>query len=138
MLIAHLEEEESDARESFADVTAGEPEHTFQTNILAMFHTCRAALEHMEPGSTIIINTASVQAYKPDPMLLDHAATKAAIVNFTTAPAQEKVTSFGEESPTGRAAPARRARSGLRLPGVTGLELRQRRDGPRHGRRAVP
>jgi NAD(P)-dependent dehydrogenase (short-subunit alcohol dehydrogenase family) len=119
------------ARESIADLTAEELERTFQTNILAMFHTCRAALEHMEPGSTII-NTASVQAYKPDPMLLDYAATKAAIVNFTTALAQEtiqrgirvnavapgpvwtplipatmpqeKVTSFGEESPTARAA----------------------------------
>jgi NAD(P)-dependent dehydrogenase (short-subunit alcohol dehydrogenase family) len=119
------------ARTSIADLTPDELERTFQTNILAMFHTCRAALEHMEPGSAII-NTASVQAYKPDPMLLDYAATKAAIVNFTTALAQEtiergirvnavapgpvwtplipatmpeeKVTSFGEESPTGRAA----------------------------------
>jgi NAD(P)-dependent dehydrogenase (short-subunit alcohol dehydrogenase family) len=119
------------ARESIADVTAEELERTFRTNIFAMYYTCRAALEHLQPGSTII-NTASVQAYKPDPMLLDYAATKAAIVNFTTALAQEaiekgirvnavapgpvwtplipatmpqaKVTSFGEESPTGRAA----------------------------------
>jgi NAD(P)-dependent dehydrogenase (short-subunit alcohol dehydrogenase family) len=119
------------ARESIADVTAEELERTFRTNILAMFHTSRAALEHMEAGSAII-NTASVQAYKPDPMLLDYAATKAAIVNFTTALAQEtiergirvnavapgpvwtplipatmpqeKVTSFGVESPTARAA----------------------------------
>ncbi len=119
------------ARESIADVTAEELERTFKTNILAMFHTSRAALEHMDAGSSII-NTASVQAYKPDPMLLDYAATKAAIVNFTTALAQEtiergirvnavapgpvwtplipatmpqeKVTSFGVESPTARAA----------------------------------
>jgi NAD(P)-dependent dehydrogenase (short-subunit alcohol dehydrogenase family) len=119
------------ARESIADVTAEELERTFRTNIFAMYYTCRAALEHMQPGSTII-NTASVQAYKPDPMLLDYAATKAAIVNFTTALGQEtiergirvnavapgpvwtplipatmpeaKVTSFGEESPTARAA----------------------------------
>jgi NAD(P)-dependent dehydrogenase (short-subunit alcohol dehydrogenase family) len=119
------------ARESIADVTAEELDRTFRTNILSMFHTCRAALDHMQPGSAII-NTASVQAYKPDPMLLDYAATKAAIVNFTAALAQEtiergirvnavapgpvwtplipatmpqeKVTSFGEESPTGRAA----------------------------------
>jgi NAD(P)-dependent dehydrogenase (short-subunit alcohol dehydrogenase family) len=119
------------ARESIADVTAEELDRTFRTNILSMFHTCRAALDHMQPGSAII-NTASVQAYKPDPMMLDYAATKAAIVNFTAALAQEtiergirvnavapgpvwtplipatmpqeKVTSFGEESPTGRAA----------------------------------
>jgi NAD(P)-dependent dehydrogenase (short-subunit alcohol dehydrogenase family) len=119
------------ARESIADVTAEELDRTFRTNILSVFHTCRAALDHMQPGSAII-NTASVQAYRPDPMLLDYAATKAAIVNFTAALAQEtiergirvnavapgpvwtplipatmpqeKVTSFGEESPTGRAA----------------------------------
>jgi NAD(P)-dependent dehydrogenase (short-subunit alcohol dehydrogenase family) len=119
------------ARESIADVTAEELERTFRTNIFAMFYTCQAALEHMQAGSAII-NTASVQAYKPDPMLLDYAATKAAIVNFTAALAQdtiergirvnavapgpvwtplipatmpqEKVTSFGEESPTARAA----------------------------------
>jgi NAD(P)-dependent dehydrogenase (short-subunit alcohol dehydrogenase family) len=119
------------ARESIADITAEELDRTYRTNIMAMFHTCRAALEHMQPGSCII-NTASVQAYKPDPMLLDYASTKAAIVNFTAALAQEtiekgirvnavspgpvwtplipatmpvkKVVSFGEESPTARAA----------------------------------
>jgi NAD(P)-dependent dehydrogenase (short-subunit alcohol dehydrogenase family) len=55
-----------------------------------MFHTCRAALEHMQPGATII-NTASIQAYQPDPMLLAYAATKAAIVNFTKGLAQETI-----------------------------------------------
>ena len=55
-----------------------------------MFHTCRAALEHMRPGATII-NTASIQAYQPDPMLLAYAATKAAIVNFTKGLAQETI-----------------------------------------------
>ncbi len=118
------------AREGIAAISAEELDRTFRTNILAMFHTCRAALEHMEPGSAII-NTASVQAYKPDPMLLAYAATKAAIVNFTAGLAQEtvergirvnavapgpvwtplipatmpqeKVVSFGEESPTARA-----------------------------------
>jgi len=49
---------------------------------MAMFHTCNAALEHMQPGSAII-NTASEQAYKPSPNLLAYAATKAAIVNFS-------------------------------------------------------
>ena len=55
-----------------------------------MFHTCKAALEHMRPGATII-NTASIQAYQPDPMLLAYAATKAAIVNFTKGLAQETI-----------------------------------------------
>ena len=36
----------------------------------------------MKPGSTIV-NTTSVNAYKPSPMLLAYAATKGAIQNFT-------------------------------------------------------
>ena len=77
-------------REGIADIATEELERTFRTNILAMFHTCRAALEHMQPGAAII-NTSSVQAYQPDPMLLAYAATKAAIVNFTKGLAQETV-----------------------------------------------
>src|SRR5215217_7640245 len=45
-------------------------------------------LEHMQPGSSII-NTCSVEAYHPQPMLLDYASTKAAIVNFTKGLAME-------------------------------------------------
>jgi NAD(P)-dependent dehydrogenase (short-subunit alcohol dehydrogenase family) len=120
------------ARAGIADISSEELQRTFQTNIIAMFHTSRTALEHMQPGATII-NTASIQAYQPDPMLLAYAATKAAIVNFSKGLAQEtiergirvnvvapgpvwtplipatmpeeKVEEFGaEESPTGRAA----------------------------------
>ena len=78
------------ARDGLADISTQELERTFRTNILAMFHTCRAALEHMQPGAAII-NTASIQAYQPDPMLLAYAATKAAIVNFTKGLAQETI-----------------------------------------------
>src|SRR3954470_9204678 len=78
------------AREGLADISEDELEHTFRTNILAMFHTCKAALEHMQPGAAII-NTASIQAYQPDPMLLAYAATKGAIVNFTKGLAQEAI-----------------------------------------------
>jgi NAD(P)-dependent dehydrogenase (short-subunit alcohol dehydrogenase family) len=78
------------ARNGLADISEDELERTFATNILAMFHTCKAALEHMPPGATII-NTASIQAYQPDPMLLAYAATKAAIVNFTKGLAQETI-----------------------------------------------
>jgi NAD(P)-dependent dehydrogenase (short-subunit alcohol dehydrogenase family) len=78
------------ARDGLADISTDELERTFRTNILAMFHTCRAALEHMQSGATII-NTASIQAYQPDPMLLAYAATKAAIVNFTKGLSQETI-----------------------------------------------
>jgi NAD(P)-dependent dehydrogenase (short-subunit alcohol dehydrogenase family) len=78
------------AREGLAGISEDELERTFRINILAMFHTCKAALEHMRAGATII-NTASIQAYQPDPMLLAYAATKAAIVNFTKGLAQEAI-----------------------------------------------
>ena len=42
----------------------------------------------MKPGS-VIINTTSVQAYRPKPKLMDYASTKAAIVNFTKSLAVE-------------------------------------------------
>jgi NAD(P)-dependent dehydrogenase (short-subunit alcohol dehydrogenase family) len=78
------------ARDGLTDISTQELERTFRTNIFAMFHTCRAALEHMQSGAAII-NTASIQAYQPDPMLLAYAATKAAIVNFTKGLAQETI-----------------------------------------------
>ena len=77
-------------REGLADISPEELDRTFRTNIISMFHTSRAALEHMQPGSAII-NTSSVQAFQPDPMLLAYAATKGAIVNFTKGLAQETI-----------------------------------------------
>lgn len=57
-------------------------EATFRVNVFAMFWLVKAALPHMPRGSTII-NTTSIQAYQPSEGLLDYAATKAAIANFT-------------------------------------------------------
>jgi NAD(P)-dependent dehydrogenase (short-subunit alcohol dehydrogenase family) len=77
-------------RDGLADISPEELDRTFRVNILAMFHTCRAALEHMQPGAAII-NTASIQAHNPSPTLMAYAATKAAIVNFTANLAQEAI-----------------------------------------------
>src|SRR5687767_6126352 len=70
--------------ESIEEFTSEELERTFRTNVFAMFYLCRAALPRMQEGS-VIINTASIQAYNPSPTLLAYAPTKAAIVNFTKA-----------------------------------------------------
>jgi len=65
-----------------ADITTEQLDRTFKTNVYAMFWLCKAALPHMNPGSSVI-NTSSIEAYQPKPTLLDYAATKGAIVNFT-------------------------------------------------------
>jgi NAD(P)-dependent dehydrogenase (short-subunit alcohol dehydrogenase family) len=112
------------------DITTDQFDRVMKTNLYAMFWLSKAAVAHMKPGSTII-NTASIQAYQSSPELLDYATTKAGIVAFTKAlgaglaekgirvnsvapgpiwtpliPAtmpDEKVESFGEQTPLGRA-----------------------------------
>ncbi len=76
------------AVEAIADLTTEQIEATYRTNVYAMMWLCRAAIPLMQPGSTII-NTTSIQAYQPAPMLLDYAGTKAAIVAFTHALAKQ-------------------------------------------------
>ena len=73
--------------ESIEEFSAEEVDRTFRTNIIAMYHLCRAAVPRMKPGSSII-NVASIQAYDPSPNLLAYAPTKAAIVNFSKALSQ--------------------------------------------------
>jgi NAD(P)-dependent dehydrogenase (short-subunit alcohol dehydrogenase family) len=75
-------------REGLQSISAKELEHTYRTNVFSMFYLCKAALPHMQSGSSIV-NTCSVEAYQPQPMLLDYASTKAAIVNFTKGLAME-------------------------------------------------
>jgi NAD(P)-dependent dehydrogenase (short-subunit alcohol dehydrogenase family) len=113
------------------DITTEQFDRVMKTNVYAMFWLCKAAVPHMRPGSAII-TTSSVQAFQPSAHLLDYATSKAAIVNFTkglaanlvdrgiransvapgpvwtplipaTMPA-DKVESFGQQSPMGRAA----------------------------------
>ncbi|WP_243697668.1 SDR family NAD(P)-dependent oxidoreductase [Geodermatophilus obscurus] len=61
---------------------------TYYTNVFATFWLCKAAVAHLQPGSSIIITT-SIQAYQPSPALLDYASTKGALVNFTKGLSQE-------------------------------------------------
>jgi NAD(P)-dependent dehydrogenase (short-subunit alcohol dehydrogenase family) len=75
-------------RDGIEQIPDGEWEHTFKTNIFAIYYLCKAAWPHLQPGSSII-NTASIQAYQPSPTLLPYASTKGAIVTFSKALAQE-------------------------------------------------
>lgn len=71
-----------------ADLTTEQFDETFRTNVYALFWLCKAAIPHMKPGSAII-NTSSIQAYKPSPILLDYASTKSTINTFSKALAQQ-------------------------------------------------
>ncbi|AZN30635.1 SDR family oxidoreductase [Flaviflexus salsibiostraticola] len=104
---------------------------TMKSNIYASYRVTKAALEHMQPGSSIIF-TSSIQAYQPSDTLLDYAITKAGMNNLSKGLAQElapkgirvnavapgpiwtplqpshgqpmeKLTSFGQDTPLGRA-----------------------------------
>lgn len=117
--------------ERLEELPDSQVEQTFQTNILAMFRTTRAALAHLPAGATIV-NTTSLEAFMPNPMLLDYASTKAAINNFSKGMAaqladkgirvnavapgpiwtplqpsdgqpSEKLPTFGQNTPMGRA-----------------------------------
>ncbi len=116
-------------RTSLLDIPDEEWDRTFDTNVRAMFHLCKAAVPHMKPGSSII-GSSSVNSDMPSPQLAPYAATKAAIANFCASLAQmlgeqgirvnsvapgpiwtplipatmppEKVANFGGDTPLGR------------------------------------
>lgn len=74
--------------ESITEFPSEEIERVFRTNVLALFWLCKAAAPHLKPGASII-NTASIEAYQPKPVLLPYATSKGAIVTFTKGLAQE-------------------------------------------------
>jgi NAD(P)-dependent dehydrogenase (short-subunit alcohol dehydrogenase family) len=69
------------------DVPDDDWDRTLAVNLTAMFQLCKAALPHLGPGSSII-NSSSINADQPTPVLLPYAMTKAAISNFTASLAQ--------------------------------------------------
>ena len=62
-------------------------DRVMRTNLYGMFWVTKHAVPHIPEGGSVI-NSASVQAYKPSPHLLDYAMTKSAIVTFTHGLAQ--------------------------------------------------
>ncbi len=69
-------------KKSVRNISQDQLRRTFDTNIFSMFYIVKAATPHLKKGSAII-NTASVTAYKGNPLLLDYSATKGAITAFT-------------------------------------------------------
>ena len=117
-------------RDGLENVPTAEFDRVFKTNLYATLWIARTAIPHLGPGSSII-STSSIQASNPSPGLIDYAMTKAALVAFTQALAQqlgpsgvrvnavapgpiwtplipatswpEKLPTFGQDTPLGRA-----------------------------------
>jgi NAD(P)-dependent dehydrogenase (short-subunit alcohol dehydrogenase family) len=118
------------SHETLDEVSDDEWDHTLAVNLSAMFTLTKDAIPHMPEGGSII-NSSSVNSDMPSPQLAPYAMTKAGIANFTASLAQmyadkgiransvapgpiwtplipatmpeEKVESFGEQVPLGRA-----------------------------------
>lgn len=75
-------------RESLEELTTEDFDATFKTNVYAPFWITKAALRHLKAPAAII-NTSSVQAVKPSPVLLDYAQTKACLAVFTKSLAKQ-------------------------------------------------
>ncbi|UII56966.1 SDR family oxidoreductase [Cytobacillus spongiae] len=121
---------EQHPQKSLTDISVEQLERTFRTNVFSYFHLTKAALPHLQKGSSII-NTASVTAYEGNEQLIDYSSTKGAVVSFTRSLAKslasqgirvngvapgpiwtplipstfsaEKVSQFGTNTPMGRA-----------------------------------
>ena len=63
-------------------------EYVMRVNLFAPVFLARAAVPRMRPGSSII-TTTSIQGFDPSSALVDYAMTKAALVAFTKALAEE-------------------------------------------------
>jgi NAD(P)-dependent dehydrogenase (short-subunit alcohol dehydrogenase family) len=70
--------------DSLTDITEERFDETLRTNVYGYFHMARAALPHLNKGSSII-NTGSVTGLEGSPRLLDYSTTKGAIHAFTKA-----------------------------------------------------
>lgn len=117
--------------DDFAELSDEQWRRTFAVNIDSFFHVTKAALAHLPDGGAVI-NTASINGLRGNKTLIDYSATKGAVIALTYSLAQalskrgirvncvapgpvwtplipatmdaEKVASFGEQAPMGRAA----------------------------------
>lgn len=117
-------------RDGLESLPTEEFDRVFKTNIYSTLWIARTAIPLLGPGASII-STSSIQASNPSPGLIDYAMTKAALVAFTQALAQQlgprgvrvnavapgpiwtplipatswpdKLPTFGQDTPLGRA-----------------------------------
>ena len=74
----------------FAEVTDAEWEATYNLTLMAAVRTTRAVIGDMiAAGRGAIVTTSSVNAFLPDPAVIDYGAAKAALSNFSKALSKE-------------------------------------------------
>jgi len=74
----------------FLSITDEDWYATIELNLMAAVRTTRAALPAMiAAGGGAIVSTCSVNAYLPDPAVMDYSAAKAALANFSKALSKE-------------------------------------------------
>ena len=78
------------SQQSLEDVSEEQWDRTFRTNIYGYFYMAKAALPHLQRGSTIV-NCGSITGLEGSKSLLDYSATKGAIHAFTKSLAQNLV-----------------------------------------------
>jgi NAD(P)-dependent dehydrogenase (short-subunit alcohol dehydrogenase family) len=116
--------------DSIDDFETEQLDRVLKTNIYPLFWLTKAASPHLKPGASIV-TCSSIQGFVPSPSLAEYAVSKAGIANWTRAMAQqlaergirvngvapgpiwtplqpssvpnEKIESFGEDTPLGRA-----------------------------------
>lgn len=117
--------------EDFVELEDEQWLHTFDVNVHSFYRVTRAAVPHLSPGSAVV-NTASINGLRGNKALIDYSATKGAVIALTYSLAQsllergirvncvapgpvwtpliaatmpkDKVDSFGQQVPMGRAA----------------------------------
>ena len=67
---------------SIGEISSESLHKTFETNIYSFFYITQAAINHLHKGD-VVINTASITAYRGSDHLIDYSSTKGAIVAFT-------------------------------------------------------
>lgn len=76
------------AEVDIANLSTQQITDTYATNVFSLIWLVKAALPHMQPGSSII-TTNSIEAEQPSSFLVDYAGTKAAIKNMTMSLAKQ-------------------------------------------------
>jgi NAD(P)-dependent dehydrogenase (short-subunit alcohol dehydrogenase family) len=76
--------------DGFLAISDDDWEWTLAINFLAAVRTTRAALPHLlARGATSIVSVCSVNAFLPDPAVIDYSAAKGALANFSKSLSKE-------------------------------------------------